>query len=87
MSSLPVTTARERPENIAILLREPFRSLSEQLIEHLAAHGHGEVRFAHGNVFQYLDDAGTRVSVLAELECAVFDASKVSTSCTSGDGS
>jgi DNA-binding MarR family transcriptional regulator len=24
------------------------------------------VRYAHGSVFQYLDDAGTRVSVLAE---------------------
>ena len=32
----------------------------------LAERGHPQVRFAHGNVFQYLDDAGTRVSVLAE---------------------
>jgi DNA-binding MarR family transcriptional regulator len=32
----------------------------------LSALGHGEVRFAHGNVLQFLDDAGTRVSVLAE---------------------
>ena len=65
-SRLPATSARHAPENLAILLREPFRALSEELIERLAAHGHGEVRFAHGNVLQFLDDAGTRVSVLAE---------------------
>lgn len=46
-------------------MREPFRALSEELIERLAEQGHGEVRFAHGNVLQFLDDAGTRVSVLA----------------------
>ena len=33
---------------------------------HLAARGHPEVRFAHGNVLQFLDDDGTRVGVLAE---------------------
>jgi DNA-binding MarR family transcriptional regulator len=32
----------------------------------LAARGHPEARAAHGAVFQYLDDGGTRVSVLAE---------------------
>jgi DNA-binding MarR family transcriptional regulator len=32
----------------------------------LAARGHPDVRFAHGSVFQFLDDEGTRVSVLAE---------------------
>ena len=40
--------------------------MSEQLIERLAQRGHPEVRYAHGNVFQYLDDAGTRVSDLAQ---------------------
>ena len=65
-SRLPQTTARERPENLAILLREPFRAMSEALVARLAAHGHPEVRYAHGAVFQYLDDAGTRVSDLAE---------------------
>jgi DNA-binding MarR family transcriptional regulator len=65
-SQLPVTEARRRPENLAILLREPFRVMNEQLVERLAQRGHPEVRYPHGNVFQYLDDAGTRVSVLAE---------------------
>jgi DNA-binding MarR family transcriptional regulator len=63
---LPDTTARRSPENLAILLREPFRAMTDGLMERLAARGHPEVRFPHGNVFQYLDDAGTRVSVLAE---------------------
>jgi len=40
--------------------------LNEELNERLAAEGHTEIRLPHGNVFQYLDDGGTRVSVLAE---------------------
>jgi len=63
---LPRTSARAAPENLAILLREPFRTMSERLIARLAERGHPHVRFAHGAVFQYLDDDGTRVSVLAE---------------------
>ena len=65
-SRLPRTTARAAPENLAILLREPLRAMNEQLIARLAAAGHAEVRLPHGNVFQYLDDDGTRVGVLAE---------------------
>lgn len=38
----------------------------DRLLVLLAARGHPEVRYAHGNVFQCLDDAGTRVGVLAE---------------------
>jgi DNA-binding MarR family transcriptional regulator len=65
-SRLPHTSARDAPENLAILLREPLRAMNEQLLERLAERGHGTVRAPHGNVMQYLDDAGTRVSVLAE---------------------
>lgn len=65
-SRLPDTRARRAPENLAILLREPFRDLNEELVRRFAEHGHAAVRLPHGNVFQYLDDAGTRVSVLAE---------------------
>jgi DNA-binding MarR family transcriptional regulator len=64
-SRLPDTTARRAPENLAILLREPFRIGSERLHERLSERGHPDVRAPHGNVFQYLDDGGTRVSVLA----------------------
>jgi DNA-binding MarR family transcriptional regulator len=64
-SRLPQTTARQRPENLAILLREPFRAMSEELARRLAERGHPEVRYAHGAVFQFLDDTGTRVSDLA----------------------
>jgi len=66
MSSPPDTTARERPRNLAVLLREPFRIGSEQLHERFAERGHPEVRAPHGNVFQFLDDEGTRVSELAQ---------------------
>jgi DNA-binding MarR family transcriptional regulator len=65
-SRLPRTTARDAPENLAILLREPLRAMNEEVIDRLRAHGHDAVRLPHGNVFQYLDDDGTRVSVLAQ---------------------
>ena len=65
-SRLPDTTARRAPENLAILLREPFRAMNAQLLERLAERGHTAVRPSHGNVLQYLDDDGSRVSVLAE---------------------
>jgi DNA-binding MarR family transcriptional regulator len=63
---LPDTTARHAPENLAILLREPFRAMTDRLLERLQASGHGAVRGPHGLVLQYLDDAGTRATVLAE---------------------
>jgi DNA-binding MarR family transcriptional regulator len=65
-STLPQTSSRNAPENLAILLREPFRAMNARLLERLAERGHPEVRSSHGNVFQYLDDDGTRVSLLAE---------------------
>ena len=64
-SRLPDTSARRRPENLAVLLREPFRVGSERLHERFAERGHPDVRPPHGSVFQFLDDTGTRVSVLA----------------------
>jgi DNA-binding MarR family transcriptional regulator len=63
--ALPRTSARDQPENLAILLREPFRRMDELLIARLAERGHGTVRSAHGAVLQYLDDDGTSVSELA----------------------
>jgi DNA-binding MarR family transcriptional regulator len=54
------------PDNIGYLLREPFRIGSELLHERFAERGHPEVRAPHGNVLQFLDEAGTRVSVLAQ---------------------
>ena len=62
---LPKTEARSRPENLGVLLREPFMLESERLHRFFAEHGHPEVRPPHGNVLQYLDDEGTRVSDLA----------------------
>jgi DNA-binding MarR family transcriptional regulator len=65
-SRLPRTTARERPENLAILLGEAFDAMNELAVTRLAERGHSAVRPAHGAVFQFLDDGGTTVSVLAE---------------------
>jgi DNA-binding MarR family transcriptional regulator len=65
-SRLPLTSARSAPENLAILLREPFRAGTEVLHRRFAERGHAEIRPPHGNVMQFLDDGGTRVSVLAE---------------------
>jgi DNA-binding MarR family transcriptional regulator len=63
---LPHTTARAAPENLAILLREPFRAATDHVHRRLAEAGHPEVRQTHGAVFQFVDDDGTRVGVLAE---------------------
>jgi DNA-binding MarR family transcriptional regulator len=52
--------------NIAVLMREVFVALNDRAIRRLAERGHGAVRTAHGTVFQYLDDTGTTVSLLAE---------------------
>ncbi len=62
----PYTAGRERPVNLAVLMREAFIALNDVVITRLAEGGHSEVRSAHGAVFQYLDDTGTTVSVLAE---------------------
>jgi DNA-binding MarR family transcriptional regulator len=56
----------ERPDNLGYLLREPFRIGSELMHERFAERGHPEVRAPHGNVLQFLDETGTRVSVLAQ---------------------
>jgi DNA-binding MarR family transcriptional regulator len=68
MSSQPLESHsdRARPDNLGLLLREPFRIASARLHERFAERGHPEVRAPHGNVLQYLDAGGTRVSVLAE---------------------
>ena len=58
--------SRAAPDNLGILLREPFRIASARLHDRFAERGHPEVRAPHGNVFQFLDAGGTRVSVLAE---------------------
>ncbi len=57
---------QERPANIAVLLREAFVALNDFVVARLGERGHGVVRPAHGAVFQYLDDTGTTVSVLAQ---------------------
>ena len=64
MSSIPGHN-HSRPPNLGLLLREPYRLGNEQLHLRIAEGGHPEVRAPHGNVLQYLDAEGTRVSELA----------------------
>jgi DNA-binding MarR family transcriptional regulator len=52
--------------NLGLLMREPVRLGNARIAERFEARGHQEVRPPHGNVFQFLDVEGTRVSVLAE---------------------
>lgn len=63
--SLPIVDGHERPANTVMLLREAYIALNELVVERLAELGHGAVRSAHAAVFQYLDDTGTTVSLLA----------------------
>jgi DNA-binding MarR family transcriptional regulator len=54
------------PANLALLFREPFRAGNELLHRRFAEGGHPDIRPPHGAVFPFLDEEGTRVSVLAE---------------------
>jgi DNA-binding MarR family transcriptional regulator len=65
LSTLPDTSARDQPENLAILLREPFRLMTDRLYTRLSERGYDDFRVPHGAVFQFLDDGGTPVSELA----------------------
>ncbi len=47
-------------------MREPVRAGTALVHQRLVERGHEHVRPPHGNVFQFLDENGTRVSVLAE---------------------
>ncbi len=59
----PAPTTRD--VNLGLLLREPYRLGNEELHRRFAERGHQAVRVPHGNVFAFLDDAGTQVSELA----------------------
>ena len=50
---IPVLDGRERPPNLATLMREAFVALNDLVLARLAEHGHADVRPAHGAVFQY----------------------------------
>ena len=63
---IPQLAGPERPANLAVLMREAFIALNDLAVARLAERGHGVVRPVHGAVFQYLDDTGTTVSLLAE---------------------
>jgi DNA-binding MarR family transcriptional regulator len=58
VSTPPVT-------NLGDHLREPFLAMVDHIHRRLAERGHPDIRPAHGNVFQFIDREGTRVSELA----------------------
>jgi len=60
------TRIPSRPLTLTMLMREAFVALNGVVLARLAERGHPEVRAAHSAVFQYLDDASTTVSALAE---------------------
>jgi DNA-binding MarR family transcriptional regulator len=55
-----------RPPNIAELLHGPFQILVDELHEGLAEAGYPDIRPAHGNVFGYMREEGSRLTELAE---------------------
>ena len=63
---IPVTSGRTRPVNLDVALREAFIAVNDLVLSRLAERGHSAIRPAHSAVFQYLDDTGTTVSLLAE---------------------
>jgi DNA-binding MarR family transcriptional regulator len=63
---IPMAGGRPRPDNLALLMREVFVAINDHVLERLAERGHGAVRPVHAAVFQFLDDTGTTVSLLAE---------------------
>ncbi|HEX2128139.1 MAG TPA: MarR family transcriptional regulator [Solirubrobacterales bacterium] len=52
--------------SLGLLMREPVRLGNSRIADSFATRGHPEVRPPHGDVFQFLDQEGTRVSTLAE---------------------
>jgi DNA-binding MarR family transcriptional regulator len=63
--SSPGSSQRGRTLNTGVLMREAFRAVNDLVVVELASRGHEQIRPAHAAVFQYLDDGGTTVSVLA----------------------
>ena len=64
---LPQTLRPRGAREPRVLLREPVPAAGSAVLhERFAERGHPDVRPPHGNVFQFLDDDGTRVQVLAE---------------------
>jgi DNA-binding MarR family transcriptional regulator len=52
-------------KNTGAYLRELYDSLVENLHQHLAEEGYGEISPSHGLVFQYLEQEGSRITTLA----------------------
>lgn len=56
----------QRPPNLGILLHRLFLILVDRLDEGLRQAGYTDIRPAHGNVFRFLREEGSRITELAE---------------------
>lgn len=65
-TGLPQLDGHDRPRNLAVALRGAFTALNDLVVPHLVEQGFTDLRAAHAAVFQYLDDTGTTVSLLAQ---------------------
>lgn len=65
-TSVPQLDGQDRSRHLAVALRGAFTALNDLVIPHLVRQGFADLRPAHAAVFQYLDDTGTTVSVLAQ---------------------
>jgi DNA-binding MarR family transcriptional regulator len=63
---VPTLGGTPRPTNLAVALREAFVAVNDLVLVRLAEYGYADIRPSHTAVFQYLDDTGTTVSLLAE---------------------
>ena len=57
--------AQRKYKNTGAYLRELYDSLVANLHQQLAQEGYPEISPSHGLVFQYLDEAGSRITTLA----------------------
>jgi DNA-binding MarR family transcriptional regulator len=58
-------TSKEKYKNTGVYLRLLYDDLVVNLHQRLEEAGYGEITPSHGLVFQYLEDAGSRVTELA----------------------
>ena len=65
---IPRLCGEPRPANLALQLREAYRAINDLVPAFLVERGFSDIRPAHSSVFEYPDDTGTTVSILAERD-------------------
>jgi DNA-binding MarR family transcriptional regulator len=57
--------AQRKYKNTGVYLRELYDAMVANLHQHLEQEGHSEISPSHGLVFQYLEESGSRITMLA----------------------